>query len=204
MLGFRACALSCAKCASCSPHDTAPRLAKRCCPPCCCACAFRFYVLRSIKHIIYGLWRLFLLPESGVFLPHYLWHGCHLAGPWRLRGCHRRMGRSLARGVPAIDSCSQLLLLFLLPSAEGVPTRAALNMRQLPCLPYAEDSLNTAAGSLMHSDRSGFERAVEEAVHSGATIEGAGGSCLLTSLNSVQRSGGCLPCGERAGQRRQH
>lgn len=53
----------------------------------------------SIKHIIYGLWRLFLLPES-------------------------------------------------------------------------EDSLNTAAGSLMHSDRSGFERAVEEAVHSGATIEG--------------------------------
>lgn len=36
----------------------------------------------------------------------------------------------------------------------------------------ADDALNRAAGSLLHSDRPGFERAVSASVHEGAVIEG--------------------------------
>ncbi|PSC69946.1 NEDD8-conjugating enzyme Ubc12 [Micractinium conductrix] len=45
-------------------------------------------------------------------------------------------------------------------------------LHRLFLLPDSDDSLNSAAGSLMHSDRPGFNRAVEESVAQGATIAG--------------------------------
>ncbi|KAL4428438.1 hypothetical protein ABPG75_002527 [Micractinium tetrahymenae] len=45
-------------------------------------------------------------------------------------------------------------------------------LHRLFLLPDTDDALNRDAGSLLHSDRPGFERAVSASVHEGATIEG--------------------------------
>jgi hypothetical protein len=50
------------------------------------------------------------------------------------------------------------------------------------CTPPADDALNTAAGSLMHSNRLDFEQAVHRSVHSGATI---GGECSPLCIAAV-------------------
>lgn len=47
-----------------------------------------------------------------------------------------------------------------------------MGLHRLFLMPDTDDSLNSAAGSLMHSDRPEFERAVSASVHSGATIDG--------------------------------
>lgn len=45
-------------------------------------------------------------------------------------------------------------------------------LHRLFLMPDTDDPLNAAAGSLMHSDRPGFNRAVSTSVHEGAIIEG--------------------------------
>lgn len=87
---------------------------------------------------------------------------------------HARVGCATLCMLRTLRSCSRRRC-FCCFCCRGLHS-ACPHMHHPPVPPsrhQPDDSLNSAAGGMMHADRSGFERAVEASVHTGATIEGA-------------------------------
>ena len=121
---------------------------------------------RSIKTVIYGLHRLFLLPDSG----EICWRGAH--------GC---VGRRCPRTPPHTPASPTAAALNACWRAPLPALRAAHPPARPPAPPFrTDDSLNSAAGSLMHSDRPG--EAVGFGENTGAAVPTPTQQCALPPI----------------------